>query len=871
MKQKNHLIFRMFSIVLAASAALSATGCVQDGGTSGSNNGSSGSTSESSSSTTPLVAENVDVWSTYNTEKVKQNEQNTAYKFASEIDVVAAKGEEEGAQIIMTPTVDVPYFNVELSNLTHSDGMTVFPKERISVYKQLYVYVQTVYDAKWGSTSGWYPDALLPLETAVDFAENTIKANENQGLFFNFDITPEKTADGEYVYTQEGGYTYLPSGTYTGEFTLDFGTFTKKVPVSLQILDTVVSEKTHLITSFGTRRTYGSAELNFTQELKDKYTEFLYDYRISTTSVADDFTFNDAAMIYYVDKAYEMMQNPKCTLIEFPIANKNVEFYDETDGTTGTEQSFDREIFKRFIWHFINKSLETDFDMVDMLYVRLVDEPSSHNLLRRTKAACTDFKEVIAELVQEMTDYEVDSSDEELKAKLIESIAGIKNVITEQYSESYAPYIDTWCPYYTGYASKEMREMYAEQEERWIYTTTIALESSLLFPRTLSWMQAEYDITGMLNWAVELFGEEGEEGVYMPLEEYYTTVKFRYPKSNGNGYLVYPGAPYDIEGPIPSLRLESYRDGVEEYELVYELKQRYAEISATLGEAHAFTADKVVESLGSTLYEGTTVTADSAMFAQTRTSLLKLIECLNSPANMCIVDFVDDSYGNVIYKVFMKDGYTLKYNGIAVADYETVAGGKIYEITCQLSQEENELGLSFEADGKTYTYEQSLGGKATAFEYSAFENAFSKDNVSPVVEAVSASEIYPERDEALTAVNNKMLKVTLPAISGKSQRVKFMCDLINGFDANSKTLIVHIYNPSEEAIAYNIMLKKKNAQIFDTLYSTTLQPGKNVLEIPLTSVDWAKTTVEFLTMSFGGNKGAEETTIYIKDMVVYNK
>jgi hypothetical protein len=219
----------------------------------------------------------------------------------------------------------------------------------------------------------------------------------------------------------------------------------------------------------------------------------------------------------------------------------------------------------------------------------------------------------------------------------------------------------------------------------------------------------------------------------------------------------------------------------------------------------------------------------------------------------------------------MKDGYTLKDNGIAVADYETVAGGKIYEITCQLSQEENELGLSFEADGKTYTYEQSLGGKATAFEYSAFENAFSKDNVSPVVEAVSASEIYPERDEALTAVNNKMLKVTLPAISGKSQRVKFMCDLINGFDANSKTLIVHIYNPSEEAIAYNIMLKKKNAQIFDTLYSTTLQPGKNVLEIPLTSVDWAKTTVEFLTMSFGGNKGAEETTIYIKDMVVYNK
>lgn len=823
-----------------------------------------------------LTAEDVELWSTYNTEKVLKANYAPNYKFAPEIDVVSAKGEVEGAQIIISPTQDVSAFDVKISDLTHTDGVTVFPKDRISVYKQLYVNVAMIDDTAWGSIPGWYPDALLPFETAVEFKENTVKANENQGLYFTFDLTPEKDEDGNYVYMEDGSYTYLPSGTYVGSIEIDFGTFKKLVPVSLNVLDVVVSEESHMVSAYGMRRAYGNAELNFTQEMKDKYTEFFYSYRVNVPGLVDDFSFSLTGMEYYVEKSYEMMQNPRCTLVEFPIANKNVEFYDPEDGSTGVEQSFDVERFKTFVHLYVQKSLETDFNMVKYLAVELVDEPSSHNLLRRTKAVCTHFKQAVAELEQEILALEVDEADEALKLELAESAKNMRNIITEKYSPTYEPYIDTWCPYYAeGYSSEVLRQQYAEQAERWTYATNISLESPLAFPRALSWMMAEYDVTGMLNWECALFAESASTG-YVPVEDYYTTVFHTYSKDNGNGYLAYPGGPYGIDGPIPSLRLQALRDGIEEYEMIYALKNRYKEISDALPQEYAFTSNKVVENLGSILYEGTTVQATSAAFAQARKSLLQLMECMDSPANMCITDFKDDSYGNIQYKVYMNDGYTLKYNGNEVTKFEKVEGGKIYEINCKLANKSNFMTLSFEADGKTYVYEQGLGGKATVYEGETLKNYFSKGNVTPTMEIVSASEIYAERNEALTAEKNNMLQITLDAIMNRAQRVKFMGDLIEGLDQNAKTLVIHLYIPpndsgAQEEVAFELLCQVKGQEIARSLYKATLKTGKNVLEIPLTSVNWGKTKVEYLMMNFGDSSNSSQRQVCIKDVVIYEK
>ncbi len=65
-----------------------------------------------------------------------------------------------------------------------------------------------------------------------------------------------------------------------------------------------------------------------------------------------------------------------------------------------------------------------------------------------------------------------------------------------------------------------------------------------------------------------------------PGKSYYV----RYP--NGDGYLAYPGAPIGYAGPVSSVRLEQAREGCEDYEYLYILRERIAS-ARKLGRAAA--------------------------------------------------------------------------------------------------------------------------------------------------------------------------------------------------------------------------------------------------------------------------------------------
>ena len=59
-----------------------------------------------------------------------------------------------------------------------------------------------------------------------------------------------------------------------------------------------------------------------------------------------------------------------------------------------------------------------------------------------------------------------------------------------------------------------------------------------------------------------------------PGKSYYV----RYP--NGDGYIAYPGAPIGNPGPVPSIRMEMAREGVEDYEYLYLLRDLVAKAKA---------------------------------------------------------------------------------------------------------------------------------------------------------------------------------------------------------------------------------------------------------------------------------------------------
>ena len=134
-------------------------------------------------------------------------------------------------------------------------------------------------------------------------------------------------------------------------------------------------------------------------------------------------------------------------------------------------------------------------------------------------------------------------------------------------------------------------------------------------------MQYAYGVTGNLYWSTTFYLERVSENgtiVNNALQDYYETA-MRFPSTNGDGFLFYPGAPYGLYGPVGCIRLEQLRDGLEEYDMLYALEQYYA------GKADA-DFDGVMSFLYDNLFTGTRVQTDTASYEAMRATLLSMLE-----------------------------------------------------------------------------------------------------------------------------------------------------------------------------------------------------------------------------------------------------
>ncbi|MHB1459351.1 MAG: DUF4091 domain-containing protein, partial [Armatimonadota bacterium] len=92
------------------------------------------------------------------------------------------------------------------------------------------------------------------------------------------------------------------------------------------------------------------------------------------------------------------------------------------------------------------------------------------------------------------------------------------------------------------------------------------LENPLIESRLIWWQAFDYDVEGMLYWAVNLWEFKNND----VLIKNTAGPRINWSISpggnlNGDGILVYPG----VDGPIGSIRLENIRDGLEDMELLY--------------------------------------------------------------------------------------------------------------------------------------------------------------------------------------------------------------------------------------------------------------------------------------------------------------
>jgi len=156
---------------------------------------------------------------------------------------------------------------------------------------------------------------------------------------------------------------------------------------------------------------------------------------------------------------------------------------------------------------------------------------------------------------------------------------------TLTYRPYWKGYLDIWGVLQAGQASQQdMAEIHSAGERLW-YTTDGQLCSDTpycaierLLPHYCFRYGAEaYEFWGIswLTYDPYRFGWHSYIDQSMSPGE---QIWIRYP--NGDGYLAYPGGPVGHDGPVSSVRLEQAREGVEDYEYLYRLRQLMAEARA---------------------------------------------------------------------------------------------------------------------------------------------------------------------------------------------------------------------------------------------------------------------------------------------------
>ncbi len=112
--------------------------------------------------------------------------------------------------------------------------------------------------------------------------------------------------------------------------------------------------------------------------------------------------------------------------------------------------------------------------------------------------------------------------------------------------------------------------LYESKVNSWVGSSTF-IDLPLVNDRAISWACWKYNTRSWISWGA---GAGWVNGWYDP-ESWKDASKavseaeseFTYKKLNGNALLVYsPGVVPDVDGPCPSIRLKTMRDGVQEYE-----------------------------------------------------------------------------------------------------------------------------------------------------------------------------------------------------------------------------------------------------------------------------------------------------------------
>ena len=388
----------------------------------------------------------------------------------------------------------------------------------------------------------------------------------------------------------------------------------------------------------------------------------------------------------------------------------------------------------------------------------------------------------------------------------------------------------------------------------------------------VSWMQAQYGVVGNLYWATNIYANNSN-WTYQEIYDYYEGNAERYPDANGDGFLFYPGAQYGIDGPVGSLRLEAIRDGLEEYELLYSIQETYNEglERDENGDGVNDYFYEMMQSLTSELYVGTVVTADNETFDAARDKLFTLAELAASPASFSVLGKEDDGAGSVTFSFAVKEGTDVSLGegscGTLTAG-ATENGMTKYTVLSDLSaSDSNTVRISMTAEGKTFTYEEYLGGRVQKNEAALADPS---SDLAPVESGVSA--VFEKLAAAESGIagwtSESVLRADLSAKLNFTQQQAFTLkgSLIAGIGEDAASLKLEMAASAGRTVSVVLVGSKGET----SLASVTFQGNAQTVEVSLSGVNWARIG-EVQCLRFHVASGEDALSVFVGNIVVYGR
>ena len=546
--------------------------------------------------------EGVKLWYGYNTDRLLQDVTYTDYmeQRSSTLRMYGIRGDVESAQLIITPEEAVTAFDFELEVLESADGEKL---RDIEVFSQWYVTV----DASYNSASyGVYPDALVPMAALKREGYNRIAAGNNQGIWINVSVDAD-----------------AKPGKYTGTGILELDGVSHEIPVELTVYDALMPEQVHLRSCFLIWYDYMlKGEGVNTGAVAQAYFDLLVEKRCMPM-YPEPAIYNDYDG--FVDWVVaNVADNPKISTYALPYSAVETEVGRAVDGDK--VMSILTKLAQKNVE--LRKAGNETTNLFEKAYFYLgaiIDEPTGNmlNMVKVCDLTISESKFAVADAY--LTDY----------PDLYHSLIGLPHVVTTAYNEELLGSdteggVQAWCPQFQYWHSQSQREQYyARQnttdrlmgEEAWWYGCnnpkapfpTYHLDDDLIAPRVLSWMQYDYGAEGNLYWCIN----RSLEDMWERADEIGGAVC--------EGNLTYPGAKFKLKEPMSTLRLESIREGAEDYEYFWMIEQAIIAYNEANGTNHDPKA--LMAPLYEGLYDGMIpVRENSELFLERRLQVLSVLE-----------------------------------------------------------------------------------------------------------------------------------------------------------------------------------------------------------------------------------------------------